>query len=86
MADLRIREQKAASKTVFSKLSGKVSGANVGKQLVLYYKDHPGALLEDAANHIGWSVPAVSKEISALVDVGVFHAEKQGRRKAPVRS
>lgn len=59
----------------------KVSPENVGKQLVLYYKDNPGALLEDAAKHVGWSVPAVSKEVSGLVDSGVFHAEKQGRRK-----
>lgn len=53
----------------------------IGRELVLYYKANPGAKLEDAAQHVGWSVPAVSKEISGLVDLGVFHAEKQGRRK-----
>jgi len=59
----------------------KVSPESVGRQLVLYYKANPGALLEEAAQHVGWSVPAVSKEVSSLVDIGVFHAEKQGRRK-----
>lgn len=98
MADLRIREQKAAAKTLSTKVSEKVlpagsvaetitesvqkvSSDNVGKQLVIFYKSNPGALLEDAAKHVGWSVPAVSKEVSSLVDVGVFHAEKRGRRK-----
>jgi len=59
----------------------KVSGESVGRELVLYYKANPGAKLEDAAQHVGWSVPAISKEVSSLVDIGVFHAEKQGRRK-----
>jgi hypothetical protein len=59
----------------------KVSSGDVGKRLVLYYKDNPGAKLEDAARHVGWSVPVVSKEVSSLVDMGVFHAEKHGRRK-----
>lgn len=98
MADLRIKEQKAAAKTVSVNVSGKVSspgrnaesdtksiqkvsGESIGKKLVIFYKNNPGALMEDAANHVGWSVPAVSKEVSSLVDLGVFHAEKQGRRK-----
>lgn len=59
----------------------KVSSESLGKQLVIYYKANPGAKFEDAAKHVGWSVPAVSKEISSLVDSGVFDAVKEGRRK-----
>jgi|GEM_PF-2595311 len=59
----------------------KVSGESLGKKLVMYYKANPGAKFEDAAMHVGWSVPAVSKEISTLVGIGVFDAVKEGRRK-----
>ena len=59
----------------------KVSAEQLGRALVLYYMGNPGAKLEDAATHVGWSVPAVSKEIATLVDLGVFHSEKVGRRK-----
>lgn len=54
---------------------------SVGKQIVRYFMVNPGAKLEDVAGGVGKSVPVVSKEVSALVDLGVLHAEKQGRRK-----
>jgi hypothetical protein len=53
---------------------------SLGKQIVRYFVDHPGALLEDVAGHVGKSVPVVSKEIKGLVDNGALHKEKQGRR------
>jgi hypothetical protein len=70
-----------SDKNTFSESVEKVSSGEIGKELVLYYKSNPGAKLEDAAKHVGWSVPVVSREVASLVDIGVFHAEKEGRRK-----
>lgn len=70
-----------SNKNTSTESVGKVSSDGIGKQLVLYYKGNPGAKLEDAAKHVGWSVPVVSREISTLVEAGVFHAVKDGRRK-----
>ena len=51
------------------------------KQLVYFFKDNPGALFEEAGNHINASKGTVSKLVDELLTLEVLHAEKQGRRK-----
>lgn len=51
------------------------------KQLVTFFMNNPGALFEEAANHIGSSKGTVSKLVDELTMMEILHAEKQGRRK-----
>lgn len=57
------------------------SGESIGKKIVRYLMENPGAKQEDVAAHIDRSVPVVSKEIKTLVELGVLHSEKKGTRK-----
>ena len=64
-----------------------VSGNNetlqetIEKAIVRFLKNNPGAKLDDIAAHTGSTKGNVSKKITALVDMGVLHEERQGNRR-----
>ena len=94
MADLRIKEQKAAAKvsesvsknnvSVVATPEAKVSETDsetIEKLIVRFLKAKPGAKLDDIAAHVDTTKGNVSKKITALVDMGVLHEERQGNRR-----
>lgn len=54
--------------------------ASIGKQIVRYLIDHPGALQDEIAGALDVSVSTISREMKALTTDGVLHTEKIGRR------
>lgn len=94
MADLRIKEQKAAAKvsetvsknnvSVVATPEAKVSETDsetIEKLIVRFLKAKPGAKLDDIAAHVDTTKGNVSKKITSLVDMGVLHEERQGNRR-----
>ncbi len=94
MADLRIKEQKAAAKvsetvsknnvSVVATPEAKVSETDsetIEKLIVRFLKAKPGAKLDDIAAHVDTTKGNVSKKITSLVDIGVLHEERQGNRR-----
>jgi len=94
MADLRIKEQKAAAKvsetvsknnvSVVATPEAKVSETDsetIEKLIVRFLKAKPGAKLDDIAAHVDTTKGNVSKKITSLVEMGVLHEERQGNRR-----
>ena len=94
MADLRIKEQKAAAKvsetvsknnvSVVATPEAKVSETDsetIEKLIVRFLKAKPGAKLDDIAAHVDTTKGNVSKKITSLVKMGVLHEERQGNRR-----
>lgn len=51
-----------------------------GKRIVRYLIENPGAMYSDIASYIGKSEATVSREVKPLIETGVLHANKQGKR------
>lgn len=56
------------------------SQESIGKRIVRYYIDNPGAKMEQCAVALGTTVPTVSKEVKTLLADEVLHGRKEGRR------
>lgn len=94
LADLRIKEQKAAAKVSESVSKNHVStvatptrhvsetdSETIEKLIVRFLKGQPGAKLDDIAAHVDTTKGNVSKKITNLVEMGVLHEERQGNRR-----
>lgn len=94
LADLRIKEQKAAAKVSETVSKNNVSvvatptkevsetdSETIEKLIVRFLKAKPGAKLDDIAAHVDTTKGNVSKKITSLVEMGVLHEERQGNRR-----
>lgn len=94
LVELRIKEQKAAvkvsesvSKTNVSqvvtpeKIVSNADSETIEKLIVRFLKNQPGAKLDDIAAHMDTTKGNVSKKITSLVEMGVLHEERQGKRR-----
>ncbi len=78
----RALKAEAALNTLVEQRESSLSSAFIGKQIVRYLIDHPGALQDEIAGALDVSVSTISREMKALTTDGVLHTEKIGRRLA----